>query len=356
MKLFTFLTFLFLTATSFSQSPLFDYWDFQLDTVSTSQFSIDSTNQDDFIWQIGESHKPFFGTTTVLATDTLQMYNGPIDATINMEIVKQSQQYGGFVVEFEHKIDTDTNHAGGFFEINLDNDSTRYVNSNNDTVSTYWVKLTFNSETDLTEHYTYEGMTNLITQNNDTVSIADMIETNYYDIWSLTSNYYLSHGYTDTLFNNTNGFTGTYDDYKTFYLDFMFEEGGVKVQDIRDTLNFRFHFVSNATSSNKNGWAIRNIKTGYSVHPTGSLEENTVNSEIETFPNPTHSKFNFKVKTHEKENITVEIYNVVGVKIQSIQKTIGDSVIDLTNYSNGIYYINYLSKNGIIGYSKVMKL
>ena len=54
----------------------------------------------------------------------------------------------------------------------------------------------------------------------------------------------------------------------------MFAEGGVKTQDMNDTLNFRFHFVSDATSSNKNGWAIRNIKTGYSVHPTGSVDEN----------------------------------------------------------------------------------
>jgi hypothetical protein len=181
MKLVRTLSILLLTINSFSQSPLFSYWDFQLDTVNTSQFSIDSTNQDNFIWQIGESHKPFFGNTTVLVTDTLQMYNGPIDAAINMEVTR-THGHGGFVVEFDHKIDTDTNHAGGYLEINIDNDSTHYINYNNDTLSTYWIKLIFNSETDITEYYTNEGMTNLVTQNNDTILVSDIITANYYDI------------------------------------------------------------------------------------------------------------------------------------------------------------------------------
>ena len=352
MKLSIVLSFLFITINSFSQSPLFNYWDFQLDTVNTSQFSIDSTNQDNFIWQIGKSHKPFFGNTTVLVTDTLQMYNGPIDATVNM-VLTQGGQGAGFVVEFDHKIDTDTNHAGGFFEINIDNDSINYINSNNDTVSTYWLKLIFNNESIFTENF--GNSTNLLTENNESINISyNSINTIFY--YGEENIYFLSYGYTDTLFNNTTGFTGTYDDYKTFYLDFMFAEGGVKNQDINDTLNFRFHFVSDSTSSNKNGWAIRNIKTGYSVHPTGSIDENRLTSEIATFPNPTHSKFNFKIESNKNESISVEIYNVLGRKIETIQKTPEDTEIDLSNYPNGIYYINYVSKNGTLGYSKIMKL
>lgn len=135
----------------------------------------------------------------------------------------------------------------------------------------------------------------------------------------------------------------------------MFAEGGVKTQDMNDTLNFRFHFVSDATPSNKNGWAIRNIKTGYSVHPTGNIDENILNSEITTFPNPTHSSFNFKIESHKNESFTVEIYNVLGRKIESFQKTSDNCEIDLTNYKKGIYYISYSCKNEIIGHSKVIK-
>jgi len=352
MKLSTTVISILLSITSFSQSPLFWYWDFQSDTVTTSQFSIDSTNQDNFICQIGESHKPFFGNTIVLVTDTLQMYNGPIDASVNMELT-QGGQGAGFIVEFEHKIDTDTNHAGGFFEINIDNDSINYVNSNNDTVSTYWLKLIFNNESVYTE--SIGNSTNLITENNDPINIMYNTINTLFDSGE-ENTYFLSYGYTDTLFSNTTGFTGTYDEYKTFYLDFMFAEGGVKTQDMNDTLNFRFHFVSDATSSGKNGWAIRNIKTGYSVHPTGSVDENVLTSEIAIFPNPTHSKFNFKIESDKNEPITVEIYSVLGSKIESIQKTSEDTEVDLSSYPNGIYYINYISKSGPLGYSKIMKL
>ena len=113
MKLFLLCALAIFSSTSFSQSPNFSYWDFQLDTVSREQFSIDSTIPDNFIWQIGESHKPFFGNTNVLATDTIQMYNGPIDASVDMVVVRPS--FGGnfydgvgYVIEFDHKMDTDT--------------------------------------------------------------------------------------------------------------------------------------------------------------------------------------------------------------------------------------------------------
>jgi len=135
----------------------------------------------------------------------------------------------------------------------------------------------------------------------------------------------------------------------------FFDAIGLKSQDYNDSLNFRFHFVSDGSSSTKNGWAIRNIKTGYSVHPSCGITENKLNPEITTFPNPTHSKFNFKIKSNKNEDITIEIYNILGRKIESFQKVPGNSEIDLTNYPNGIYYINYLSKNGTLGYSKIVK-
>jgi|GEM_PF-1339382 len=349
MRFFLFVT-LFISHFSISQSPLFNYWHFQSDTVDISQFSIDSTNQDNFIWQIGQSHKPFFGNTNILVTDTIQMYNGPIDAAINMQLTEGGQG-AGYIVEFEHKMDTDTNHAGGFFEINIDNDSLHYINSNNDTISTYWLKLIFNNESTSTEQYVFG--TNFITENNGSINTTyNSINTIFHN--GEENTYYLSHGYTDTLFNNTTGFTGIYDEYKTFFLDFMFAAGGVKTQDLNDTLNFRFRFVADDISSIKNGWAIRNIKTGYSVHPTGSIDENNLSTEIIVFPNPTYSQFNFKLETNEA--VTIEIYNVIGKKNDSFQKASSDTVIDLTNYAKGIYYINYVSKNEIIGHSKVVKL
>jgi len=129
MKLYSLVLFLLLSITSLSQSPLFTYWNFQLDTVNISQFPIDSTNQINFIWQIGESHKPFFGNTNILVTDTIQMYNGQIDASVNMLLTRhQPNSWGSHVVQFDHKMDTDTNNAGGYFEINIDNDSLKYLN------------------------------------------------------------------------------------------------------------------------------------------------------------------------------------------------------------------------------------
>jgi len=129
MKLYSLVLFLLLSITSLSQSPLFTYWNFQLDTVNISQFPIDSTNQINFIWQIGESHKPFFGNTNILVTDTIQMYNGQIDASVNMLLTRhQPNSWGSHVVQFHHKMDTDTNNAGGYFEINIDNDSLKYLN------------------------------------------------------------------------------------------------------------------------------------------------------------------------------------------------------------------------------------
>jgi len=53
------------------------------------------------------------------------MYDSLTDATLNLTLTRENT-YMGFALEFDHKLDTDLNHAGGYIEFNIDNDSVQY--------------------------------------------------------------------------------------------------------------------------------------------------------------------------------------------------------------------------------------
>ncbi len=86
---------------------------------------------------------------------------------------------------------------------------------------------------------------------------------------------------------------------------------------------------------------------------TGLDESLTNNNNITVFPNPSQGKFSI----NNNGNIhTVEVYNIIGDKIyvNSICKQSTRIDIDLSNFSNGIYFLRIFS-NEIVSIKKLIK-
>lgn len=82
------------------------------------------------------------------------------------------------------------------------------------------------------------------------------------------------------------------------------------------------------------------------------LDENSMN-EFSIFPNPTNDKFNISLKAGNS-NARLILQDVTG-KIMLDQAIQNNQQIDLSNYTNGIYFATIQSNNTVIGVQRVVK-
>lgn len=87
--------------------------------------------------------------------------------------------------------------------------------------------------------------------------------------------------------------------------------------------------------------------------PTGINEASIGNPEITVYPNPTSGVFNID---YAKAN-NIKVTNTLGVVVYDekvIDSTSGAKSIDLSNFSNGIYFINVSNENGSSKYKVIL--
>ena len=86
--------------------------------------------------------------------------------------------------------------------------------------------------------------------------------------------------------------------------------------------------------------------------PTGI--KNSINKiNIKLYPNPTSSEL--ILQTELKENLTLEIYNVIGQQILKQKITETETKINLKEQANGIYFVKVLEEGKTIYHSKIIK-
>lgn len=339
MKIITllFTTFLYLTSTA-------QYYT-NFDTISSDQFYYDTLNTDNHIWQIGQTTKPFFDNEWAAVTDTTNMYDSLTDATLNLTLTR-ANTFNGFALEFDHKLDTDLNHAGGFIEFNIDNDSVQYQIYENGVNHIY---SSWNFIVDLSHSY---GM--LYTDLGHLIHPSNFLN---YDI-GMENNIEIQNSMLDTITNTDSvrqhipTFSGIYPDWEHVKLHLLFTYP-IKTQDQPDTLNMKFHFISDSLSNNKNGWAIKNIYSGEMYY--SGLDENQLNSELIGYPTPTLSNYTVEIDNKKNQNVTIEIMDLTGRVVKRLIKKGQRIDLDLSSLIPGNYILNYYISNEYKGYSRVIK-
>lgn len=93
---------------------------------------------------------------------------------------------------------------------------------------------------------------------------------------------------------------------------------------------------------------IDNITVSNSVLNTNDFNSVT---NITIFPNPSNGIY----KIDTKEEVTLEVYDVIGKKITTKLCTIGTNELDITSFANGVYLINATNANGSIKNYKLIK-
>lgn len=76
--------------------------------------------------------------------------------------------------------------------------------------------------------------------------------------------------------------------------------------------------------------------------PQGIEEQSSLNG-ISIYPNPSQGKFNVQVKDNLEPNATIRVLNALGQEIYNTSITSHNQTIDISNLSNGLFFVNILN-------------
>ncbi len=243
------------------------------------------------LWQLGNTIKPIFSNDTTamhgLMTDTLHQY--PANAN-DFFVLKLLRPYN-CIIDFWHKYETDSAHAGGIVEFSTDSGGT-------------WMNIAACS------------------------GIA-------------TQNFYST---TDTLLTGQPAFmgTGNGEQLSRFQLmncaaerttatscfpDFMLYNNAIYI---------RFRFVSDSTVDSLSGWMIDSIKVEFTGCGTGVPQVNDSHA-ISVFPNPAYNELTVQ---NDNEPITgISITNLLGQTVYRQQCNAAKVEVGIADLPAGIYFV-----------------
>jgi serine protease AprX len=107
---------------------------------------------------------------------------------------------------------------------------------------------------------------------------------------------------------------------------------------------------NNLAPNNTIGWGIPNMCS----LPVGVKEVSSIANVFSVFPNPTANKITVKVTDKSYEVQTIELRNVLGALLKTMAITSDETLIDLSTYANGVYFIKVNTKAGS-STQKIMK-
>ncbi len=81
------------------------------------------------------------------------------------------------------------------------------------------------------------------------------------------------------------------------------------------------------------------------VSGASAIKNNSLNDLVSLYPNPTNGTLNIN---NLEANSTIEIFNVIGEKVLFSNLLKGNNTVDLSNLSNGSYFVKLNSNNQII--------
>ena len=242
------------------------------------------------LWQIGNTLKPVFSNDTTAArgimTDTMHYYPANANDFFTLKIL---QPYN-CIVDFWHKYQTDSSHAGGMVEFSTDSGAT-------------WINV---------------------------VNCSGIGVQNFYSS-------------TDTLISGQAAFTGAGngEQYSRFQLmncaaerttaTSCFPNFGYELAPIY----IRFRFVSDTTTDTLSGWMIDSIEVEFTGCGEG-INTITAQNSIDIYPNPTYNELTITAS----ENISsVVITNLIGQNVYTNNYTAAQVSIDVAGLPTGIYFV-----------------
>ena len=283
----------------------------EADTIIIFSNDTNSTTQ----WQVGNPSKANFNSAyspvKVITTDTFSNYQPNTNTWFEIPVVPNNYDttFLGVCplnICFQHKLDFDSLHSGGWIELR-DNDESFNLGQFD------------NGAGILGNYYHYDFIYGF---------------ENIYSVF-------------DTLFNDSLGFPNRLLSWtKTCY------SLGMEVRADRtlwDTIFFRFNFASDSTvNSIHEGWMIDDIVIGKGLGICAGGMEDELDLKTEIFPNPVTNTINLELMAGAKMNSFI-IMDLRGqVIVEQVVENDQEMSIDVSNLNVGVYFIKFQFDKNII--------
>jgi hypothetical protein len=288
-KFYTLIVILLLSfSNSFAQSYS-QYFD-GADTLSSNSIVIEIDTSQRNIWQIGKPQKAIFDSAATLpnaiVTDTINYYPSNNISRFIAKVNLTVWGNGIFALQWQQKLDLDTNYDGGIIEYSTDAGQTWFNVMNNP--------------------YVY----------------------NFYG-WPPNS--------LDTLPNGEFAFSGTDSVWRDVWL--CFDMSWLQQFSLYDTAFFRFTLKSDSTNNNKEGWLIDNMVAHITFIHT--IQETEQNNYINVFPNPSGNIVNIQVQKIVDFHIIekMELIDQLGRTIEHWENIPTKFWFSVQKYDPGSYFL-----------------
>lgn len=257
------------------------------DTIVSQSIFVNLDTTISGIWQIGPPQKIIFESAStvpnVLITDTVNTYPDSLNSSAWFMLPENMLYAGAIAIQWNQKLDLDTNMDGGLIEFSSDSGIT-------------WENAFYNSNV-----YNFYG-------------------------WDIPNEGALPAG--DPCF------TGTDSTWKNIWLCFSYDY----LQTI-NSLSIRFRIVSDSVETNQEGWMIDNLMVQETwFHP---VAEQSKPSNFKVYPTITERSITIKQTNSSPDFLVkqISILSLNGQFIRFIQLPSGQEEIDLSDLAPGRYLI-----------------
>lgn len=111
--------------------------------------------------------------------------------------------------------------------------------------------------------------------------------------------------------------------------------------DHKDTLLFRFTFISDSIQTDKAGWILDEIKLLIHTEGTPEIE---IQNEVSTFPNP--ANISIVISNSAFQNgLYISVYNIQGQLFFNQPMQQAKTEIDISQFENGVYFVRVFGAN-----------
>ncbi|MDX1651757.1 MAG: T9SS type A sorting domain-containing protein [Brumimicrobium sp.] len=307
------------TANGYGQSPYYmGEGIVQSDTCDFTNCDSTVNIPPNSIWEIGTTNKPYFSlagfNASALMTDTADSYPTNTSSSFRLNLNALAMEYSGnLLVEFTHKMQSDSLLDGGFITVSFDSGQV-------------WNNIA-------------ECKTFSFPQNNE---YQDFFWSNLYDE-------------DDTLNSGIAAYSGTFDWQRSGF-QFIFYYP-IKLNEYDDLL-IDFNFTSDGNDTQKDGWIIDSLMVTVVDLGSGLEENNKSNYTISLYPNPgSGDHITLELNPDQMKN-TKEIY-LFDAQGKFLFKQKIDSIsvqplrINISKLSPGSYFIlSYDGQKQVTGRAK----
>ena len=111
----------------------------------------------------------------------------------------------------------------------------------------------------------------------------------------------------------------------------------------------------NGGAYNSLGWGSFGVWT----QPSNRIEGGESITNLDVYPNPSRDVFNVTFTSEDVQNLEVKVVNVVGevVYTENLQQFVGEytKLIDLANYTKGVYFLEITTDNGVVNKKLILQ-